>query len=122
MPPRSDDPSAIAKASKRFRDEEQKVRNFLEGAMKSDQGLAFLYQLLERCHCFQTAYTGEIASTNFKLGEQNIGLRLTTDLVRVSEAGYMEVLKYGQRRNRQPDFDDAGTSSGDAEPGDSSGN
>lgn len=99
----ANDPKQVAKRTKSAKREEQKVREFLIRSLKDPMGQAFLYSLLERCHCYQTPFTADTNQTNFNLGEQNIGLILTAQILSASEAGYLELLKYGQRRNRQSD-------------------
>lgn len=99
----SNNAAALAKQNKLAKGEAQQIKNFLQAAMRRPEGLAFLYNLLSQCHCWQTAFTTDPHVTAFNLGEQNIGLQLTAALIEASEAGYLEVLKYGQRRTRQHD-------------------
>ncbi len=109
------DPSVQAKLTRRSKDEEVRRRNFINGAMRSEEGKAFFWDMLERCNVFGNCFAPENpALTNFKLGERNVGLMLFAEITQASETNVMELMRYGQRRTGKPG------NTGNSDPGDDS--
>lgn len=59
----------------------------LEAVLRLPQGRRVLLRIFEKCGVYRTAFTGESATTDLRLGEQNVGLWLITqlDLVDLTE-------------------------------------
>lgn len=98
----ADNPSIVAKREKAAATAAKHRKNFLISAMRTVEGREFLYDLLARCHVFQTSFASDPHLTAFRCGEHNVGLMLTAELIAASETGYLEVLKHG-RRNDGPE-------------------
>ena len=60
-----------------------------------------MLSILERTGLYRTAYTGEEAATNFRLGEHNVGLWLINRLNEVSPAAYPQLLLDEARVEKQ---------------------
>src|ERR1700693_4229889 len=76
------DTRQIRAAQKRSKSDRAFDDGVLLSLMTTQQGRAWMWRLIGRCHAFKTPYTGNDAATNFQLGEQNIGLELIADLLR----------------------------------------
>lgn len=64
----------------------------LEAVLSLPQGRRVLMMILERCGIYRNAYTGERAATDFRLGEQNVGLWLIAQIEAVNPMGYATLL------------------------------
>jgi len=64
----------------------------LEHVLRSPQGRRVLMMILERCGLYRNAYTGERQATDFRLGEQNIGLWLVSQIEAVNPTEYPTLL------------------------------
>lgn len=49
--------------------------------------------ILESCHSFSTSFTGEPLSMAFKEGERNIGLMLTSQIMKAAPDEFILMLK-----------------------------
>jgi hypothetical protein len=63
-----------------------------ETVLRSPQGKRVLVSILERCGVYRTAYSGEASATDFRLGEQNIGLWLISQIETVGPREYPTLL------------------------------
>lgn len=70
----------------------------LEAVLRMPQGRRVLLRLLERCGLYRTAYTGETQATNLRLGEQNIGLWLVSQMEMVGSTEYPRLLLEAAQR------------------------
>lgn len=67
------------------------------GILSTFDGRAWLYGKLEACHIFSTSYDPDSArNTDFRLGEQNIGLRLLEEITRANPDSYVLMIKEGK--------------------------
>lgn len=72
--------------------ERDRARLDLETVLSIPQGRRVLISILEQCGVYRTAYTGEADATNFRLGEQNIGLWLINQIEMVGPTNYPTLL------------------------------
>lgn len=70
----------------------------LEAVLRLPQGRRVLLSILDMCGVYRSAYTGERAATDFRLGEQNVGLWLISQIETVSPNEYPALLL--ERANR----------------------
>jgi len=73
----------------------------LEAVLRFPQGRRTVLWFLELCGVSRTAYTGTEAATNFKLGEQNVGLRLISQLEQIGPTEYPQLLLEAAQRKDQ---------------------
>ena len=64
----------------------------LEAVLNLPQGRRFLMTILGRCGVYGSAYTGDASATDFKLGQQNVGLWLINELEQISPTTYPQLL------------------------------
>lgn len=64
----------------------------LEAVLRLPQGRRVLLMILERCGIYRSAYTGEREATDFRLGEQNVGLWLIAQIEMVNPTEYPALL------------------------------
>jgi len=70
----------------------------LEAVLRFPQGRRTVLWFLELCGVSRTAYTGDDNATNFKLGEQNVGLRLISQLEQLGPTEYPRLLLEAAQR------------------------
>lgn len=74
----------------------------LEHVLRSPQGRRVLLRILERCGVYRLAFTGETEATNLRLGEQNIGLWLISQMETIGPTTYPALLmEAAQVRNKE---------------------
>lgn len=67
---------------------------FIKAAMQHEQGRGWFYDILLFCKIFETPYvSGDSHGTTFKVGQQNVGLRILDDLQTSSPDNYLQMLK-----------------------------
>ena len=64
----------------------------LEAVLGLPQGRRLLLRILDRCAVHRNAFTGEPASTDFRLGEQNVAIWLIAQLELVGPTEYPTLL------------------------------
>jgi hypothetical protein len=64
----------------------------LEAVLRIPQGRRTLLRILEQTGLFRSAYTGDLAATSLRLGEQNIGLWLIAQLETIGPTEYPQLL------------------------------
>jgi len=64
----------------------------LAAVLRLPQGRRLLLRILERCGVHRNAFTGEPASTDFRLGEQNVAIWLIAQLELVGPTEYPQLL------------------------------
>lgn len=69
-----------------------RVQLDLEAVLRLPQGRRVLLMILEQCGVYRNAYTGERQATDFRCGEQNIGLFLIGQIERVGPTEYPSLL------------------------------
>lgn len=64
----------------------------LEAVLRSPQGRRVMVSILERCGVYRSAFTGDAPATDFRLGEQNVGLWLISQIEIVGPMEYPTLL------------------------------
>jgi hypothetical protein len=64
----------------------------LEAVLRFPQGKRVVVSILERCGVYRSAYSGEASPTDFRLGEQNIGLWLISQIEGIGPMEYPTLL------------------------------
>ena len=80
------------KLSKNDQLNRDRVNLDLEAVLRLPQGRRVLLMILERCGMYRNAYTGEASATDFRLGEQNVGLWLIAQIETVNPTEYPALL------------------------------
>jgi len=71
--------------------------------MTTPNGRAWMWRHLSRCHAFATPYTNDNNATNFRCGEQNIGLELIADLLRACPDQFIFMMREANDGGRTDD-------------------
>lgn len=69
-----------------------------EKVLREPEGKRVVLWILEQCGVYRTAFQGDDAQTNRRLGEVNIGLRLISKLGEVSPSEYARLLLWNAQR------------------------
>lgn len=64
----------------------------LEAVLRLPAGRRVLLSIIGKCGLYNTAFTGDPATTNKRLGEQNIGLWLISQLEAIGPTEYPQLL------------------------------
>ncbi len=99
------DTRQIRAALKRSKADRALDDGVLLALMTTQQGRAWMWRMIGRCHAFRTPYTGENNATNFQLGEQNIGLELIADLLRACPDQFIFMMREANDGGRTDDND-----------------
>lgn len=102
--------------------------DIVRGIMSVAAGRAWMLDLLEACHIFNSSYHSEALAMAFAEGERNVGLRLLADVMSAGPKHYLLMMEErsardataDRRRDAVPDRNgDAGRSeqTGDADSG-----
>lgn len=93
------DPQAVNAARRRAGRYAVARKAFVLAAMQQQQGRAWFYDVLVRCHIFQTPFrVGDPYSTSFSCGEQNIGLQILADIQDAAPDFYTKMIEEGKAR------------------------
>lgn len=74
------DPKQVNTARKKAARTRADRLRFVKAAMENEEGRAWFYDLLVRCHVINTPFQDDPYLTAFRCGEQNIGLQLMKDI------------------------------------------
>jgi len=66
---------------------------FISAAMTHEQGRAWFYDILVFCKVFQGPYADDPYRTAFLCGEQNVGLRILSDIQEAAADNYLVMLR-----------------------------
>lgn len=72
---------------------------FVQAAMTTVQGRAWFYDLIVRCHVFNTTFDEDPCRHAFRAGEANIGLMLLSDIQEVAPDQYITMVKECKSKN-----------------------
>lgn len=90
------DPEQVTKARKKAGSGHRERLEFVEAMLKLPQGRKYLFKLLEKCSVFGNPLVqGDTHSTYFRLGEQNVGKILLSDIQQFPE---LFVLMMGENK------------------------
>lgn len=71
---------------------------FIQAAMQHEQGRAWFCDIINRCRVFDNTFYGEEThNTAFKLGEQNIGKMILSDVLEAAPEQYMTMMSENKR-------------------------
>jgi hypothetical protein len=101
-----DEPSERSIARKQraqARDRQALIDAELSRFMATLGGRAFIHDLLLRCHVMSTPYSENPYSAYFQMGEQNIGLIVTADLLRVAPEHYQQMMNEANQKDETND-------------------
>lgn len=94
------DPIAVNTVRKKAARTRADRLKFVEAAMSHEQGRAWYYDILKRCHVFATPYiNNDPHATSFRCGEQNIGLQILDDLQTAAPDDYLKMVAENKTRN-----------------------
>ena len=65
---------------------------FVEAAMTMEQGRAWFYDFLIRCHIFNTPFDEDPYRHAYRAGEANMGLQVLSDIQEVSAQNYVKMI------------------------------
>lgn len=71
---------------------------FVKAAMTMPQGRAWFYDLLIRCHVFNTPFDDDPCRHAFRAGEANIGLQVLSDIQESAPDDYTKMIKENKSR------------------------
>ena len=97
------DTRMIRAAQKRSRADRALDDGVLTMLMTAPNGRAWMWRHLGRCHAFHTPFTAEDSVTNFRCGEQNIGLELIADLLRACPDQFIFMMREANDGGRTDD-------------------
>lgn len=84
------DPVQVNAARKKAGRKKRELLNFVAAVMEQKPGRAWMHDLLVFCHVFESPFVmGHPDGTAFRLGEQNIGLKLTADIQAAAPKEYV---------------------------------
>lgn len=72
---------------------------FVEGAMTLTEGRAWFYDLLIRCHIFNTPFDSDPYKHAYRTGEANIGLQILNDIQEIAGANYIKMIQENKSKN-----------------------
>lgn len=94
------EPEEVNKAKKKAGRTRADRLEFIKAAMSVDQGRAWYYDFLIRCHIFKVPYVSESPyDTAFKCGELNIGLQVLDDIQTAAPNDYVKMISENKTRN-----------------------
>ena len=93
------DPVQVNKARKKAARTRADRLEFVKASMSFEQGRAWFYDLLVRCHVFSTPFDEEPTRLAFRVGEANIGQMILDDIQTVSPDDYMKMVKECKSKN-----------------------
>lgn len=71
---------------------------FIRAAMQHEEGRAWFYDIIQRCRVFDNCfYSEQTHDTAFRLGEQNIGKMLLSDVLESAPEQYMTMMNEARR-------------------------
>lgn len=72
---------------------------FVEAAMTMEQGRAWFYDFLIRCHVFNTPFDDDPYRHAYRAGEANVGLQVLSDIQEAASANYIKMIQENKSRN-----------------------
>jgi len=101
-----DDPKLVAKAKREVRVREAEQKIVVKSIMTVRAGREWMYDFLSQCGIFQTPFTNDPCATAFNCGQQNVGLRMTAQIMLAAPTEYLQMLKeqdHGGTDDPEPD-------------------
>lgn len=86
------EPLEVNKAKKKAGRTRAERLHFVQAAMTTEQGRAWFYDLLIRCHVFNRAFDPDPYIHAYKAGEVNIGLQVLSDIQDAAPTDYIKMV------------------------------
>lgn len=83
----------VNKARKRTSRTRADRLKFVEAAMTMEQGRAWFWDFLTRCHVNNTPFDDDPYRHAFRAGEANIGLQVLSDIQEVAPGNYLQMVR-----------------------------
>lgn len=93
------DPERVDEARREARHKRQGELADLRAAMADPVARRVLWRVLEKCHVYQTSFTGHGARDAFNEGERNIGLFLIAEMTEADSAGFAKLMTEEKSRD-----------------------
>lgn len=93
------DPVEVVKARKKSQRTRVDRLAFVSAAMTTEEGRAYYYDLLVFCKVFSTPFDDDPHRTSFKCGEQNIGLKILSDIQTAAPDLYVKMIRENKSKN-----------------------
>lgn len=94
LPDNAADPKAVAQRQTQAGRRDKRLDATLEGILSLPQGREWIWELLGFCRVYHQSFVqGEPDSTAFNEGRRSVGNKLLGDIVRVSPAHYLTMMK-----------------------------
>lgn len=71
---------------------------FVKAAMQHEQGRAWFFDLLLRCHVVRNPFMNDPYATAFRCGEQNVGLMVLSDIQAIAPEEYIWMMNENRRK------------------------
>lgn len=93
------DPEQVNDARKKSGRKKTNRLRVVQAIMELEDGRAYMYNLLERCHIFGNPFVrNDPYATHFMIGESNIGRLIMADVVECSPEGYLKMCEENKER------------------------
>ena len=93
------DKESVNKARKKSSRTRADRLKFVEAAMTTEQGRAWYYDLLIRCHVFNTPFDEDPYRHAYRAGEANVGLQILSDIQEAASKNYIKMIEENKSRN-----------------------
>lgn len=93
------DPAQVNKAKKKAARTRADRLEFVKAAMGVEQGRAWFFDLLVRCHIFNRTFDPDPYVHAYKAGEVNIGLQILDDIQTGAADSYYKMIQENKSRN-----------------------
>lgn len=90
------DESSVTTRQRELKVRENAQDTVLRVMMEQKEIRKWMFELLSRCHMFQTSFSKSALEMAFMEGARNVGLQVQNDLVRVSPELYLKMMKEQQ--------------------------
>jgi len=93
------DESSVERRNRTLKVQENAQDTVLRVMMEQKEIRKWMFDLLAKCHMFQTSFDRSALSMAFHEGERNIGLQIQADLLRVSSKLYLAMLEEQEKKD-----------------------
>ena len=123
MPPNAADRKSIRRLEKQAKLADAQRRQVITQLMSTTFGREWMWDVLSRCHCFSTTFSGDALTSAFAEGQRAIGLSLLSDIMIACPDSYLQAQRESNERSslderRSGPQSDGGDSGSDADADD----
>lgn len=93
------DPIQVNKARKKAARTRADRLQFVKAAMQHEQGRAWFYDIIVRCHVFNTPFDDDPYRHAYRAGEANIGLQILDDIQVAAPEHYLQMITENKSNN-----------------------